>query len=155
EMRATWRSQLPKVQEALKSYEESLHTTLSLGRDLDRGVQEKGLVETIREKLCSLGDLIEKNSSYAKAFGSSDNFRGMDETIIELPTALARDSMPLSTETPAALTRLSGEPQHPSRTSLWIVFSIGGGGILLLVVFLRFFYRWVFYPIRDLEQGAG
>src|SRR5262249_10181217 len=28
-------------------------------------------------------------------------------------------------------------------------------GILFTAGFVRFFYGWIFYPIRDLEQGAG
>src|SRR5262249_11415003 len=28
-------------------------------------------------------------------------------------------------------------------------------GVLLMIGFLRFFYRWVFHPIRDLEAGAN
>jgi signal transduction histidine kinase len=41
------------------------------------------------------------------------------------------------------------------KTSLAIVLSTAIVGILLTASLLRFFYRWVFYPIRDLQQGAG
>src|SRR6202030_1270244 len=41
------------------------------------------------------------------------------------------------------------------RTSLWIVTSTSVLGVVLLVSLLRSFYKWVFHPIRDLEEGAG
>jgi signal transduction histidine kinase len=41
------------------------------------------------------------------------------------------------------------------RISLASVLSTMVVGILLTAYLLRFFYRWVLYPIRDLEQGAG
>src|SRR5205085_350117 len=29
------------------------------------------------------------------------------------------------------------------------------GGVVLMAGLLRFFYRWIAYPIRDLQQGVG
>jgi two-component system NtrC family sensor kinase len=37
---------------------------------------------------------------------------------------------------------------------LWLLLGISGTGILLMTGSLRFFYRWIFYPIRDLQQGV-
>ena len=39
--------------------------------------------------------------------------------------------------------------------SLAIVLSTSVLAVLLMAGLLRFFYRWVFYPIRDLEAGVG
>src|SRR5262249_8530213 len=41
------------------------------------------------------------------------------------------------------------------KISLAIVLSTSIVGVLLMASLLRFFYRWVFYPVRDLEEGAG
>src|SRR5207249_4193775 len=40
------------------------------------------------------------------------------------------------------------------RLCLWFVLSITGVGVVLMTGSLRFFYRWVFYPIRDLQLGV-
>src|SRR5207302_10200589 len=42
----------------------------------------------------------------------------------------------------------------PYRLSMWIVLTTSGVGGLLMISLLRFFYGWIFNPIRDLEQGV-
>src|SRR5437899_1802927 len=51
--------------------------------------------------------------------------------------------------------RRIGDAKVFTRNTLWFVFSTSIFGIILLCSLLRFFYAWVFYPIRDLEEGAG
>jgi two-component system, NtrC family, sensor kinase len=41
------------------------------------------------------------------------------------------------------------------RLSLIVVLATSAVGVVLMAGLLRFFYRWVFYPIRDLQQGVG
>src|SRR5262249_22321821 len=41
------------------------------------------------------------------------------------------------------------------RSSLWIVGTTCLIGLVLLVGLSHFFYRWMFDPIRDLQQGVG
>ncbi len=37
---------------------------------------------------------------------------------------------------------------------LWFVLSITGVGTVIMTGSLRFFYHWIFYPIRDLQHGV-
>jgi signal transduction histidine kinase len=37
---------------------------------------------------------------------------------------------------------------------LWLVFTTAGVSVVMLVVSLRFFFRWFLRPIRDLQQGV-
>jgi len=46
------------------------------------------------------------------------------------------------------------EGKHYYQTCLWIVGTTSVCGVLLMAGLLRFFYGWVFYPVRDLEAGA-
>src|SRR4029077_9937931 len=41
------------------------------------------------------------------------------------------------------------------KNCLVIVLSISCVGILLMTGLLRFFYRWTFHPVRDLQAGVG
>jgi two-component system, NtrC family, sensor kinase len=41
------------------------------------------------------------------------------------------------------------------KISLWSVLSVTGIGIVMMTGSLRFFYQWIFYPIRDLQQGVA
>jgi signal transduction histidine kinase len=68
---------------------------------------------------------------------------------------LLQDGEDLTSEINADLYRRSRDARETFRLILWLVCAGGSGGILLLCVFMRFFYRWVFLPIRDLQQGAG
>jgi two-component system, NtrC family, sensor kinase len=38
---------------------------------------------------------------------------------------------------------------------LWFVASVTCVGVILMTGSLRFFYEWIFYPIRDLQQGVA
>lgn len=140
---------------SLSSYQEALAETLDMGQDFDDGVQELGLVQVLRENLNKLNDLIKQSPSYAHGMAPSGELSPIDRDIKRLVDDMGRDSNDLSSEITREQARLYGEAQHTFRTSLWIVFSIGIGGVLLLCSFLRFFYRWVFHPIRDLELGAA
>jgi signal transduction histidine kinase len=40
------------------------------------------------------------------------------------------------------------------KLSLWSVVGIATVGILFMIGSLRFFYRWIFFPIRDLQLGV-
>src|SRR5262249_48624430 len=40
------------------------------------------------------------------------------------------------------------------RTSLWLLLVPAGARLVVLVLGLRFFFNWVFRPIRDLHLGA-
>src|SRR5262249_31082002 len=41
------------------------------------------------------------------------------------------------------------------KASTWIVGSMGVAILLVVACLSRFYYTWVFHPIRDLEQGVG
>jgi signal transduction histidine kinase len=153
--RTQMRIPLASAQKALSAYEEALDGTIEMGQDLDGGVQETGLVRILRQNLDKLNDLIKRNAALARGFKGTDEPRGIDIEIKALVATMAQEGNDLSSEITRELSELSRDAQQTFRTSLWIVFSIGIGGVLLLCSFLRFFYRWVFYPIRDLEQGAG
>src|SRR5262249_23594062 len=47
------------------------------------------------------------------------------------------------------------ESRKPYRLSMWIVLTTSGVGGVLMIGLLRFFYGWIFNPIRDLEQGVN
>src|SRR5262249_39359473 len=41
------------------------------------------------------------------------------------------------------------------KACMWLTISTTVVGVLLMCGLLRFFYGWVFYPVRDLQQGAN
>jgi two-component system NtrC family sensor kinase len=153
---ADCRQTLQDANVALDKYEEKLVDTLRRGRDPNQGFQETGLVDALRHKLARLASAMDKTSKQAIAqpFTATQSLMegaGMSELMKNLST----DADDLLGEINNDLTQRSKDGRETIRTSLWIVTSTSILGVVLLVCLLRSFYKWVFYPIHDLEEGAG
>jgi signal transduction histidine kinase len=144
---------LDQVWTGLAGYEAALEDTLSHGRDPGKGIQEKGLVEALRKHLHELEELA-KEAAQPKAWGMTGS-RDEEKAKAGVINTLVQDCVDLSLTITDDLKDRSRDAKETFRISLWLMFSMGLAGIILLCVFLRFFYRWVFSPIRNLEQGAG
>jgi signal transduction histidine kinase len=151
---AEFRLALVEAEKALTWYQEALDDTVSRGRDPNKGFQEKGLIEEIKKHLADLIAKLETEyRPMALAMGPSitTGNAAVVQAIDDLVDA-ASDLMDAINED---LKNRSQDAKETFRLSLWIMFSSALAGVILLCVFLRFFYRWVFSPIHDLEQGAG
>ena len=142
-------AQIPEAGKALQAYEDQLNDTLKRGRDPDKGVQEKGLVDFLHKNVEEL-----ERQANANPF-KVDAENREDSPLQKLMEDLLRTCDDLGSGINTELYHRSRDAHETFRVTLWIVCSGGTGGILLLCVFMRFFYRWVFSPIRDLQQGAG
>ncbi len=143
------------AEEALDSYEEKLQDTLTHGRDPDKGFQERGLVEAIRGGLAGLRAAADEFPT-PRAFSPGKGGSLLEDPgIKEAVSRLARDSSDLRFAIYDDLDRRNKDARGYNRTSMWIVISTSVLGVVLLASWVRFFYGWVFYPIRDLEEGAG
>src|SRR5262249_9829188 len=67
-------------------------------------------------------------------------------------TKLVEVATDLRNEINAELLKSIYASHRPYRLSMWIVLTTSGVGGLLMIGLLRFFYGWIFNPIRDLEQ---
>jgi len=141
---------------ALKSYENKLEYTLTHGRDPDNGEGELPQLDALRGQLAALRSSAEpfqkKNWDLGRDGSGSimllpeieKNVHDLDRTSNDLLDAINSD-----------VARRISDAKVFTRNTLWFVFSTSIFGIILLCSLLRFFYAWVFYPIRDLEEGAG
>jgi signal transduction histidine kinase len=143
-----------EAREKLKDYRVQLQDTLDRGRDPDKGFQEQALVDHLEKSLNELAGLGSAGKPFALAPGANSSQQDA-EKFTDARNGLNRDCNDLIDAITHDLTRRSQEAKSNFRRSLWILFLIGIGAIILLCSFIRFFYRWVFYPIRDLEEGAG
>jgi signal transduction histidine kinase len=141
---------------ALDAYDAKLQDTLSHGRDPNNGLNESGLVEVLRHHLAALEAAVDKTRHRATAIGliSSQKFAD-DPTIKSLIRSLARDSEDLRKDIYDELSERNKEGRKTFQSSLWILFTTSILGVALLCVLMGLFQRWVFDPIRDLQQGAG
>jgi signal transduction histidine kinase len=142
---------------ALVGFQEALKGTLQHGFETEKGVLHmRGLIDDLAQQLDNLEAGVRSITvPRAVAMGSSSREEGEKaEGINGVLQALERDSGDLHNGIYHDFHRCSQDAGRTFKTTLWIVFTISGGGVVLMCGFLRFFYRWVFYPIRDLEEGA-
>jgi signal transduction histidine kinase len=144
-----------QAESALSAYEEKLQDTLIRGRDPENGYREIELIKKL--KSC-----FEKLKTAAKELeGPRVDFNQSSPALMNDPTVQAaiRDLMTASSGLHEAiyndLYNRTRDANRDYRSSLIIVLSTSVLGVLLMAGLLRFFYGWVFYPIRDLERGAG
>jgi signal transduction histidine kinase len=136
---------------ALEKYEVQLRDTLHRHRDPNKGYNERGLVDDLHTDLNKLQDVLK---NYAK-----NSSAGLDPVsvarAIGIPVQkLTREAADLHGAIHDSIQDRIHDAKRYYTTSLIIVLTTSGFGVLLMASLLRFFYGWVFYPIRDLERGA-
>jgi signal transduction histidine kinase len=149
-----------KIKEAAKkvdNYKEKLHETIESGRDPDNGFQELVRVEALEKLFIELLEAI--NKAVAGNVGSLPD-EELDLLRNNTPTKSAIDRLidtsdDLNNVIYQDLYRRIGTSRRDFKTSLTIVLSTMVAGVVLMLALCRWFYRFVFYPIRDLQRGVG
>jgi signal transduction histidine kinase len=141
----------------LDAYEEKLNDTIHRGRDRDDGFHERQLIEALHHCLeylqAEVAKLPEAEGGPAHTGeGALDQYRA---TVHQSIMKLAETATDLRNEIDHELNDSVNDSQRPYHLSMWIVLTTSGVGGLLMMGLLRFFYGWIFHPIRDLEQGVN
>jgi signal transduction histidine kinase len=128
---------------ALTSYQDKLQETILRRRDPENGFHETQLIQAMEERFGKLEKAIEDldDEQVNKAIRGP---HGLLEATDELYGAIYKD-----------LFDRMARAKSDFKSSLAIVLSISIFGILLMTGLLRFFYRWTFFPLRDLQAGVG
>jgi signal transduction histidine kinase len=142
------------AKDALKAYLKCLQETLDKGRDPDEGFKEKECIKAIDVCFTALDKAL---SEFDRPRIDMDaNFHVRSDTRVNMAMSeLLRASDCLQKMIYTDLFERIAEAKHHFRMSMWIVGTMSVVVLLLMLGLSRFFYTWVFYPIRDLEQGVG
>jgi signal transduction histidine kinase len=147
---------ISKARQRLDAYKERLTDTLNRGRDRNGGDYEILSVRALQECLDSLQAEIDDLPGGESGASSTDGmFDQWKRNVKVATTKLVNTASDLRDEISEELHISIGESQRPYRLSMWIVLTTSGVGGLLMIGLLRFFYGWIFNPIRDLEQGVN
>jgi signal transduction histidine kinase len=152
--RQKFQKRVRDARDALGLYEQQLRGTLARGRDPGMGYTELGLVEELREAF----DKLDKGLKKVWEPKSDSNGTGifLDRFEVSQPLhQLDKDADELREQLHDSIRTLIRNAQAPYYHSLEIVLSTSVFGVLLMAGLLLFFYRWVFYPVRDLQEGAN
>jgi two-component system NtrC family sensor kinase len=147
------------ARQALARYDEKLQDTLKRGRDPDNGYRPTFIMKKLNERFDHLHAAVEGTA--APKEGPFPN-QGSQFTSIrekkEVKDAM-QDLLEASNELQQAIYedmfRRLEVAKEDHKWSVWIVLTTSIVGVLMMTCLLRFFYTWVFFPVRDLEKGAG
>lgn len=151
---------LPKIaaaRTALTVYQERLEETVATRGDPDQGFQEKELVKALESRFARLEQALE-DTKKPMVSGPQDAHR--DLLMKGTPVRQAIDELLMTahdlhnmiyTDLKDRIDLAKGD----YRFSLIMLLCTSAFAVLLMAGILRFFYRWVAQPIRDLELGVG
>jgi signal transduction histidine kinase len=155
EERERLKSQIAVAREALAAFQEHLSGPAAQRGHADDGGHEALLLADIAKTFVALDIAIEK--FFAPRVHGLGEGGGLlqSEPVLSAVGKLDKLAGEIRCNIAEALFDRIAEARKEHRRSLAIVLSVSGGGVLLLAVLLRFFYRWVFRPIRDLQAGVA
>jgi len=145
-----FRRKLAEARKCLDEYEAQLNETIRRQRDPENGSHEYALVEQLRQDFAAIDKglvLLDTEPT---------------EQVVYPRNAPEGPAQDLVTHTDELRERLYQhikdiirDAKVPYQWSLIIVISTSITGVCLMAGLLRFFYGWIFSPLRDLQQGAG
>jgi two-component system NtrC family sensor kinase len=146
------------AKKALARYDEKLQDTLKRGRDPDNGYRPTFILKKLYQHFDHLKDALDGIAVAEGPFPnggppvtSAWDVKEIKETMQQLVEA----SNELQQAIYEDMFRCLEGAREEHRSSVWIVLTTSIVGVLMMTGLLRFFYTWVFFPIRDVEKGAG
>jgi signal transduction histidine kinase len=143
------------AEERLREYEDQLRDTLTRRRDHDNGFMERELIGALRGGFTKLLALAAAKANEPQMAPNSTWTLLQDAQVKAAIHKLMATADQLRNTMYEDQNRRIEEARSSYRSSMAIVISTCISGMLLLAWLTRFFYGWVFYPIRDLDQGVG
>jgi signal transduction histidine kinase len=147
--------QVQSAKEKLTLYENALRDTVARRRDPDKGRMEWDLIDALKQRFDTLEksidttiEVIPGSKTSARVFQPYRN--SVDAALHDL-SQTARD---LREQINRDMKNRIDDGKQAYLLSMWIVISTCVVGGIMTLGLVRFVYGWIFYPIRDLEQGA-
>jgi two-component system, NtrC family, sensor kinase len=149
--------QLPRIRTALKEYLDKLNETVERRPAPNSGHGEHALVESIEKDLRDIEELLdrEKNTPVANAIAGNTDLLERNPALRKKFTAIERNANDLIDLITGEIKTRVETTRKEARKSIMLLISTSVMAVILMVGLLRFFYRWVAQPIRELEEGVS
>jgi two-component system NtrC family sensor kinase len=149
-------NQIPEVEKALDGYALKLQETVNSGRAPNEGKEEQLLVAILKEDIKTLQKELKKETDKTQVnvgMGRTSwlNARPAIRDNIDNAEHHVNDLISFITGVIGKSTSIARED---ARKSIILLITTGIMAVLLMAGLLRFFYRWVARPIRELEDGV-
>ncbi len=141
---------------SLTAYVDRLRDTVTRRRDPDKGFMETDLTGELHLTLRRLKVAAAKAYDLPRMMANDRLGAFLDDpVVVEEIQTLVRQADDLRDAINDDLDLRTQEAKKNYRDTMWIVLTTNGLCVLLLASLTRFLYRWIFYPVRDLQLGAG
>jgi signal transduction histidine kinase len=149
------RDRIGRAERALEDYECQLQVTVDKRRDPDRGSRELQQIIALHDSFLQLRGALNQARDPEEARQEQTRHLVERPEIKSVIQKLVSESNDLSSILHMRILDNIHEAKSYYREGLVIDLSTSIFGVLLMAGLLRFFYHWVFNPVRDLEIGAG
>jgi signal transduction histidine kinase len=143
-----------QLRSAKAAYEEKLRDTLARGRDPQNGEEELKLLEQLDGALDQMEQVTARYAHPGLTLMGGTDQLGNDAQVTDAMGKIRLIAEQLRSTIWEEFYRRTAEAKASYRSSITLVIIISVVGMVLMVSFLRYFYPWVFNPIRDLQQGV-
>ncbi len=144
---------LRDTREALDRYKEQHLETLERHNDPDKGKNEAGAIQSLEESCkrfdAALADAVEPKDGREPGALLVDD-PGIKAAYTQLATAADNLHKAIYDDMYARMTTAKGH----HRRSMFIVITCTSAAVLLMAGMLYFFYGWVLFPLRRIQQGV-
>ncbi len=146
--------QVDEARKTFAGYQDQLKETLDKGRDPDEGFNERECIDALEKCFVALDNELDPfRKPGISTFGSRHPREDLNVKAAIANLIKASDNLQQMIYTD--LYRCIAAAKHHFRMSMWIVGTMSIVVLMLVLGLSRFFYSWVFHPIRDLELGVG
>jgi two-component system, NtrC family, sensor kinase len=149
----TIRERMEPVEKALVAFKTKLEETIKRGRAPNEGKQEMEYVQALEKDMLELDLALKDDETTVRTSRPGLLDRGSN-VFKKMVKAEEHVSDLIGTITGALGSRV-GSTRNEARKSIILLITTGIMAILLMAGLLRFFYRWVAQPIRDLAEGVS
>jgi signal transduction histidine kinase len=149
------RAQLAAAREALAAYEPRYYESGARERDLLHGGHEAHLINDLKIAFAVLDDAIAAFRAPSVLRPGEGGGLLFSPAVQQGITKLDNLSGQLRTNIAEDLFERIAGARKEHRRSLTVVLATSALGVVLMAGLLRFFYNWVFHPIRDLQASVA
>jgi signal transduction histidine kinase len=141
-----------KARGELDTYKLCLAETVKHNRDTDGGETESGHVTALEENFAALEKTL---NSPPEATSNGQASAAEQKARHDLAASFQSNSDDLREDIQKEIFDRKDVAKGHDKLSMIVVCSTSVFGVILLSGLLLYFYGWVFYPVRDLQAGAG
>jgi two-component system NtrC family sensor kinase len=148
-------TRIPDIEKAIKEYEFNLKETVERGRASNDGKDEIAYVQALRTDIKEIEAVLTNEVEGARVGRPGDLDLLRSKAVSDAIVSIEKDVDDLiGTITNELKDRIESSGKQAQK-SIWFLVCTGVSAVLVMTGLLRFFYRWVATPIRDLELGVS